>query len=313
MGEGKAIAGVLYEVKHVAKALVELGHTVTKVPLLPPLEVAKERIRQLQTDLVFNLFEGFDGSPETEAVIAGFMEEVGLTHTGCPGQVLALALDKPRARAAMQAAGIITPRFQVLSPATLTEFDQPFPVIVKPAGEHASHGISGDSVVNDLKALERQVKKVSELFGGKAMVEEFLEGREFNATVLGNSHLAVLPVSEIVYTLPPGMPKVLTFAGKWEPRNPYYKGTNAVCPADITPALHEEIAQVCLAAFKCLGCRAYARVDMRLNAAGQVVVLEVNPNPDISPELGAARQAGVAGMSYTEFIGKIVTYAIEGD
>ena len=313
IGEAKAINGVLDEVKAAYRALADLGYTVTRVPLHPPLAAARERLHELQVDLVFNLFEGFEGRAETEAIVAGYIEELGVKYTGCSSAALADAQDKPGTRATLLAAGVRAPQYQVLTPATVSEFRLNYPCIVKPAGEHASHGISRDSVVADATALERQVKKVSELYGGRAMVEQFLEGREFNATVMGNNKLVVLPPSEIVFTLPPGLPKLLTFAAKWEAGDPYFIGTTAQCPAKIDNALKEQIAQASLAAFKCLGCRSYARVDMRLDAGGQVAVLEVNPNPDISPQYGAARQARSAGMSYNEFIKKIVSLAWEGD
>jgi D-alanine-D-alanine ligase len=107
------------------------------------------------------------------------------------------------------------------------------------------------------------------------------------------------------------MPEILTFSAKWEPRSPYYRGTKVVCPAKITAKENEEILELALAAFRLLGCRGYARVDMRMDREGQLNVIEVNPNPDISPDAGAARQARAAGMTYNEFIEKIVKLALE--
>jgi len=313
LGESKAVIGVLDEVKAVGKSLVELGYTVEYVPLQPPLAAAKERLKQIHADFVFNIFEGFDGMPETESIVAGYMGELGIRHTGCPAEALATALNKAKARELLKAAGILTPEYQVLTPSTLGEFRLSYPVIVKPLAEDASHGISAESVVNDAVSLERQVKKISELYRGQAMVEQFLEGREFNATVMGNKEFVVLPISETTYSLPEGLPKVLTFAGKWEPKDPYYAGTRAVCPADVDDRLRDEISGTALAVCRCLKCRGYARVDMRLDGDGRPRVLEVNPNPDISPGYGAARQARAAGMTYTRFIEKIVSLALESD
>ncbi|MFH1381955.1 MAG: ATP-grasp domain-containing protein [Chloroflexota bacterium] len=309
MGEEKAILGVLDEVGAVNQALEGLGYIVQQVPLVPPLAQARERIRSLQVDLVFNLFEGFDGCPETEAVVAGWLGELGVPVTGCPAETLALALDKARAKQLLEAASINTPRYQLLNPGNLPTFYLRYPCIVKPSGEDASHGVSEESVVNDSAALAVQVARISRLFGGTALVEEFIDGREFNVTVMGDDEVTVLPVSEIVYSLPVGMPRVLTFAAKWEPDTVYFQHTKVTCPAEIDDGLRGRIRETAKAVFRLFGGRGYARVDMRLGADGELAVLEMNPNPDISPGSGAARQAEATGASYQQFIERIIHLA----
>lgn len=310
MGEEKAVLSVLDEVTAVYQALNELGYPAFQVPLVPPLEQARNRLTSLEADLVFNLFEGFDGCPETEATLADILSDLGLFYTGSPGRALALALDKTKAKQLLEASGIDTPRHQLLSPETLSLFCLPYPCIVKPYGEDASHGLSEESVVNNFTSLERQVARVSQLFGGEALVEEFVDGCEFNATVMGNKELIVLPISEIVYVLPPSMPKILTFAAKWEIDSVYFQGTRAICPAEIDEKLRGCVVEIAKAVFRLMGCRGYARVDMRLDAEGSLKVLEVNPNPDISPTSGAALQAKAAGMAYNQFIERIVLLAL---
>ncbi len=309
-GEQKAVVGVLDAVAAARGALVELGYDVQMVPLVPPPESLRERLSSLETDLVFNLFEGFCGSPETEALLPELLAEMGIPCTGCTAEVLRLALDKARAKVALKAAGIRTPDFQLMNPQALSRFHLSYPCIVKPVSEDASHGISGASVVNDPAALERQVRAIIEAYGRDALVEEFIDGREFNATVLGNSRCTVLPVSEIVYSLPPEMPRVLTFTAKWEPDSAYFKGTSVACPAEVKAEERQVIAETALAAFRQFGCHGYARVDMRMDREGHLNVLEVNPNPDISPGYGAVRQAEAAGMTYPQFIEKIVQLAL---
>jgi len=154
---------------------------------------------------------------------------------------MALALDKASAKELMKSAGVSTPNYQILTPKTLSTFSLSFPCIVKPAGEHASHSISAESVVYDILALGKQVSKVSKSFGGKALVEEFADGREFNATVMGNKEIMVLPISEIIYTLPPGQPRILTYEAKWQPGSVYYKDTNSVSPATLNKTEENEI------------------------------------------------------------------------
>jgi len=310
-GEAKAVLGVLNAVAAVHRALLELGYDVTRVPLTPPLEQVRRKLNSLDADLVFNLFEGFCGYPETEALAPEALSELGIPCTGCPGTVLRLALDKAKVKVILKAAGIPTPDFQLLNPQTLHMFQLNYPCIVKPRGEDASHGLTTESVVSNFASLEKQVTAISESYGGGALVEEFIDGREFNATVLGNSQGTVLPVSEIVYSLPSETPRILTFAAKWQPDNPYFQATKAACPAKTEPGERKHIGETALAAFRLLGCQGYARVDMRMDEERRINVIEVNPNPDISSDSGAVRQAEAAGMTYTQFIEKIVQLALE--
>lgn len=283
---------------------------MTIVPLLPPVEHARDILKTLDTDLVFNLFEGFDTRPKTEATIAGIMSEAGFIYTGCSAAALALSLDKAKTKDLMRAHGINTPRHQRLTSETLSRFQLSFPCIVKPNGQDASHGVTPDSVVVDQASLERQVAGVSRAYGGDALVEEFVDGREFNATVMGNKEVAVLPISEIVYSLPPGMPRVLTYSAKWEENTTYFEGTKVVCPAEIGVEEAAELLQTAVAVFRLVVKHGYARVDMRLDSNGDIQVLEVNPNPDITPGSGAARQAAAASMTYPQFIEKLVLMAL---
>jgi len=313
VSEGKAVLGVLEAVEAVHRALLELDFVVTRVPLVTPLERVERKLRNLNTDLVFNLFEGFCGSPETEAVLPEILSKLGIPCTGCPASALKLGLDKAKMKVILKAAGIKTPDFQLLNPETLNWFRLGYPCIVKPRCEDASHGLSPGSVVNDSASLERQIGLVSNWYGGGVLVEEFIDGREFNATILDDSEYSILPVSETVYSLPSGMPRILTFAAKWEPDSPYFEGTKAVCPAEVEAEEREHIAETAVAAFRILGGKGYARVDMRMDHKGQVNVIEVNPNPDISPGSGAVRQAEAAGMTYIQFIEKIVQLALYGE
>lgn len=310
-GEHAAVAGVLDAVNAVHKSLSELDHEVELVPLALPAESAIARLKSLKVDFVFNLFEGFPGYPETEVLIPETLDKMGVPYTGCTAEILRIALDKAKTKEILQAGGVLNPRYQLLTAKTVSTFRLRYPCIVKPHKEDASHGLTEESLVRDFASLQKQVIRIGSAYGGMAIVEEFLEGREFNATVFGNSECIVLPVSEITYSLPPGKPSILTFAAKWEPGSVYFEGTRAVCPAQISEAERERIVWTALLAFRVLGCHGYARVDMRLDSNNRLNVLEINPNPDISPGTGAARQAEASGMTYTQFVERIVRLALE--
>jgi D-alanine-D-alanine ligase len=308
--EKLAVVAVLKAVEAVYDSIVELGHDAAVVPLVPPFEMARQKLESLEVDLVFNLFEGFFDAPETEALVPEVLTELGIPFTGCQAAALRLGLDKAKVKVLLQNAGIPTAQFQLLNPETLHTFRLDYPCIVKPRADDASNGITVDSVVQDFPSLAKQVKVTAESYGS-AMVERFIDGGEFNATVMGNSELIVLPVSEIVYSLSPELPRILNFEAKWEEDSVYFKETKVVCPAEVESRKRKYVAETALAAYKLLGCHGYARVDMRIDEMGKMNVIEVNPNPDISPGAGAARQAQAAGMNYTQFIDKIVKLALE--
>lgn len=313
MGESLAELGVMDEVHAVELALADLEYSSVRIALRPPLDQSCRILKSLDVDVIFNLFEGFDGCPETEGQLADHLLKSGIPFTGCPPSALDLALDKSKTKDLMMATGIPTPEYQILSPDKIKLFHLGFPSIVKPCAEDASHGISENSVVKDFSSLESQVNKISELFGGKAMVEEYIDGREFNTTVMGISRLTVPAISEIVYTLPPDKPRILTFQAKWEENSLYFNNTRAVCPAPISLQEEKKIGVIARKAFKLIGCRGYARVDFRQDTGGNFKVLEVNPNPDITPGSGAALQAVTAGMTYSQFIKKIIHFALIGN
>lgn len=281
MGEAAAVADVLDAVKAVNDALVGMGHSVTKVPLVPPIDEVRAILSSLEVDIFFNLFEGFAGQPETEAMVAGMMAVLGKPFTGSTAPTLALALDKAKTKELLIAAGLTTPRYQVLRPESVNSFTLSYPCIVKPVAEDASHGVTQDSVVHNSVSLAQQVAKISANYGGRALVEEFLDGRQLSVTITGNRIPTVLFISELIFSLPPELPRIFTFGAKWLTNDVYYDRTTPVCPAEVDEDLRAHLSEISLATYKLLGCRGYARVDLRLDAQGYANVLEVNPNPDI--------------------------------
>jgi D-alanine-D-alanine ligase len=311
LGESVAETGVLDEVRAVNNALLELGHTVTLLPLDPPFEKAIVCLKPVEADIIFNLFEGFDDSPGSEAKMASAIEATCIPFTGSPGRAIALAQDKISIAAFLEKNGIPTPRYQVLEPADVSSFRLKFPCIVKPVGEHASHGLSAESVVNNVESLSRQVERISASYGGKALVEEYIDGREFNATVMGNKELRVFPISEIIFSLPPEVPHILTFDAKWKEGTVYFKGTKPNCPAEISREQTEQIQETAKMIFCLAGCRGYARVDIRQGKDGVFRVIDINPNPDIGPEAGVDNQRRYTGVTYPEFIAEVLSMALE--
>ena len=315
IGEEKdriAVAGAATAAAAVAKALVARGHLAVTIPArADPIELAAT-LRASGADVVFNLVEGFAGKARLEGAVSGLFDLLAIRYTGNPPATAYLAQDKERAKAVLRAAGVPVPAGTVLAwaqaplPAGLG-----WPLFVKLRYEDASHGISARNLCADEAALRIRAGELIESYRQDVLVEDFLPGREFNAAILDEpGGPTVLPIAELDYSkLPRDHPPVLTYDAKWLEDSPAYLQTPVVYPK-LDQALWGDVVGTALKAFHALGCRGYARVDLRLDRDGRPVVLEVNPNPDISPDAGFARAASRAGIGYEELVDRIVRTAL---
>ncbi len=311
LGEQAAVEGVLESAEAVAHALRAAGHRVETLALTPPLEAAVATVLSSRPDVVFNLFEGFEGQPKTEWRFARAVESA-LPCTGASSATLRLCLDKGAAKERFAQAGIPTARWQVLSAGDAARCTLALPVIVKPLNEDASHGLSEASIVTERAALTERIGWVEAHYGSPALVEEFLPGREFNLAVLGTCAPRVLPPTEMVYAGGPRSPRILTFAAKWDEHHPDFAAIGVRCPAEVDADLLAEVRGLALSVHETVGAPAYLRVDLRQDAEGRLCVIEANPNPDIAPSAGFALQATAGGLSYADLVGAILANARVG-
>jgi D-alanine-D-alanine ligase len=189
-----------------------------------------------------------------------------------------------------------------------------FPLIVKPAREDASVGITRASVVSDEKALNARVLHILERYHQPALVEEYIEGREIYVSLLGqvDGGLQIFPFFEIDFSaMPPDRPKIVSFEGKWVEDSVEYKGTRPVRCEGLSSELRDKVAQTALQAFRCIGLRDYGRMDIRLAADGTPYVIDVNPNCDLSDLAGGfSRAAKTGGLSYKDVILRLLALAL---
>ena len=294
----------------IGTALASLGHRPTLVPLGSDPARFLAALQAGNPELIVNLCEGVWGDSHLELHAAALLELTGLPVTGSPPLCLGLTQDKLLTKELLLAHQIPTPRHRVARHGeplpTLLELQ--YPLIVKPRSEDASQGITEASVVDDPAALEARVTYVHRTYRQDALVEEFIIGRELNVALLGNGdQVMTLPFSEIRFDPALKRPMV-SYEGKWLENSPACLGTVPVCPAELAAADTAAVRTVALAAFMITGCRDYARVDIRLRE-GIPYILEVNANPDISPEAGLARSAAVAGLDYPALIGHLLDTA----
>jgi D-alanine-D-alanine ligase len=301
-------AGVLSSVAAVLEALSGGGYRARSLGLGSNVdELVREVSGDRRPELVFNLCESFAGDAGLEPAVAGLLDLLGLPYTGSPAACLALARDKAGAKRLLAGAGLPTPEFRFVGPGAPLEAGVPAawlqrgPLIVKPAAEDASLGLSQASVVRDVHALEREVAAARARWKG-VLVERFLPGREFSVGLMAAPETTALPVSEIDYR-PSALPwNLVTYAAKWDEHSEDWRATPVQCPADLPDELARALQALAVEAFDLLGCRDYARVDLRLDEHGAPHVLEVNPNPDLDPRAGFARALDAAGHGWSEFV-----------
>ena len=301
-------AGVEEAAAAARSALESLGHAVASLALETPAQ-ALETLAAFRPDAVVNLCEGMAGDARHEMHVAALLSLAGVPYTGSPPLALGLSRDKALTKRLLASAGIPTPEW-ALCETVPAAAPVPFPAIVKPVREDASLGIDSASVVRELSALRRAVADLLERYRRPALVERFVPGREFNAAILGNDPPRLLPLAEIDFSgLPPDAPAIVGYEAKWLPDHPLFRGTPAVCPAPVSPDLAARISEAALGAWALTGGRDYGRVDLRVDPEGRVFVLEVNPNPDTSPDAGFARALAAAGIAYPDFFRDLVRWA----
>lgn len=301
--------GAEHEARAVAAALTELGHKPVLVALGDDITTFAAELRRLQPDLAFNLCEAFWGESRKEMHVAALFDLLGLIYTGAPPLSLGLSQDKARTKDLLSRHQLPTPKYCLIKPGEIYSRvkDLVYPLIVKPRWEDASQGISNESVVENEKALLARIDYVHRTYHQGALVEEFILGREINAAIIGNGPHEVLPLSEITFHPDLAQP-IVSFEGKWLEKSQQYKLTEPVCPAPLKMRYEMLVRDVALRAYKLLECRDYARIDFRLRD-GVPYILEVNANPDISPDAGLARSARAAKLSYPQLIARILAIA----
>lgn len=299
------VAAVLQSVEAVEAALRELGHAPVRVPVPPILDGWPARLARANPDVVFNLCEGAGRESADEAKVAGAVELLGLPMTGSGAETLALARRKDRVNALLGAADIPVPAWTLVKEEDGVPEWERFPAIVKPAGEDASYGISQKSVAENEQALAAALDATALR---PVIIQEFLSGPELAVGFVGET---VLPISEILFRTRPEVPwPIVSYRAKWDEGSPEDLCTVPRCPARLDRRTRERATEIARAAWQLVEGRGYGRVDLRADDAGELHVLDVNPNADISPNAGLTRMAAALGWSYTQLVGRIVEEAV---
>jgi len=297
-------------VRRLAEALSRAGHPVSVEQL------EREDLDALMAPydpascVVFNWCEGIPGIDHSEHLVARRLEELGFTFTGADSTVLETAQDKRLVKRILEGARVPTPRWRLYGAPRARDWDC-FPAIVKAAHEHCSAGITPQSVVTTVEELEERIAYIVDAYRQPAIVEDFIDGREFHVSIWGNGALEMLPPAEMDFSEFNDMhDRLCTRDSKCVPGSLHYEKIRTLLPAPLDAHEMRELERVCAAAYRAVGCRDYGRLDVRVRD-GVFYVLDVNPNADISIDASMACAAEVAGFPYHLMAGTIVRLACE--
>jgi D-alanine-D-alanine ligase len=289
--------------------------TVGQVHRLEADESFPARLALLRPDFVFNIAEGLYG-PNREGHVPAICEFLGVPYHASDPLTLGLALDKRRAKEVLSFHGVPTAPFALAhSPADARRVDLPFPLFVKPAFEGSGKGVTARSVCRNRSQLVRQVSKLLATYAEPVLIETYLAGPEFTVAVLGNGREArCLPIVGMDFeTLPRGAPPIYGYEAKWLWDSPSHPLQIFECPARIPEELAEQVRAAALGAYHALECRDWCRIDVRCDAAGRPMVVELNPLPGILPDPRDnscfPKAARAAGMSYDDLIRTVADIA----
>ncbi|MFO1029701.1 MAG: ATP-grasp domain-containing protein [Planctomycetota bacterium] len=298
----------------VVKALRGLGHDVTVLGVGEELRPVRDALTEHKPHVVFNILSDFHDVVTYEAHFVSFLELCKQPYTGCNPRGMTLAGDKALSKKILTWHRIPVPAFAVF-PLRTRKAHLPrrmrFPVIVKSAVNHGSAGIAQASVVHDDAELAERVEFLHRTLQTDVVVEQFLAGREFTVSVLGNERLETFPIWELWFDkLPEGNEPIATSRVKWDERYQKRVGLRTGRARDLPAELEERIHAIARRTYRALHLSGYARIDLRLDEAGAVHVIEANVNNDLSPGEDFPESAQSVGVDYPQLLQRIVNLGL---
>jgi len=261
--------------------------------------------------IVFNWCEGVEDEIGGDARICAELDALGYAYTGNGPWTLRLSTQKGRAKRLLERMNIPTPPGREFQNAEQVQEWNDFPAIVKPVSAHCSVAVTRDAVVHDVDQLRERVRYVNTVVKEPALVEAFVDGREINVGVWGNGRPRMLPLREVDFSrITNPLHRMVTWDSKWVPDSPEWNAMPVITQPTVSDALRARIEDVALRTYRAFDCRDYARIDLRIDADEQPFVVDVNPNPDITPDGGFMAACAAAGYSYGEAAAHIVDMAV---
>lgn len=300
----------------VVTTLREMGHEVQPLGLYDDMGVIRRAIEEWKPDIAFNLLEEFHGNSLFDHHVASYLELMQVPYTGCNPRGLMLAHDKALAKKILSFHRIRTPNFAVFPRARPVRVPRHlrFPLFVKSLVEEGSYGIAHASIVPTGEKLQERVAYLHNKLDTPVIAEEYIEGREFYIALIGNARVEALTVLELVFEkLPDDVPRIATRKVKWDWQYQKQYGIDVKPARDISEAERDTLRKLGRRIYRVLDMSGYARLDVRVTAAGEIYVLEVNANPDISFGGEMCIAAEAAGMKYPVLLEKILRLGLTYD
>jgi D-alanine-D-alanine ligase len=291
-----------------ATAIAAAGHPTTKLPVTDSDLPALLRPFSPEGQIIFNWCDTLPTTPKSESLVPRLLDSLGFAFTGADAAALTLSWNKRAMKEALNRSGIPTPAWRLYDEPCTDQWGQ-YPAIVKVACEHCSEGLTRDSVVMNREELEARIAHVVETYRQPALVEDFIDGRELHVSLWGNGDIEMLPPAEMDFSAFRDIQdRLCTYDSKFVPGSAHYEGIHTLLPAPLNETQLETLRQICRAAYQAIGCRDYARIDLRMRN-DTFYVLDVNPNADISADASFACAAELAGYSYGETASRIIRLA----
>jgi len=312
--EGTDIVSAPWRTEYdVISTLRTLGHEVRPLGVHDDLGEIRRLVTEWKPQIAFNLLEGFDDITIFDQNVVSHLELLKLPYTGCNPRGLLLARDKSLSKKLLAYHRIPVPEFEVVRIGRPVRRPKrlPFPLMVKSLTQEASIGISQASVVDTDEKLKERVAFIHDSIGTAALVEQYIEGRELYVGILGNQTLQAMPVWELFFTnMPEGSKRIATDRVKWSVKYQKKYGIDSGPAKDLPEGKAEAIQHLCKRAFRALELSGYARIDLRLDEAGNAWVIEANPNPQIARGEDFAASAEKVGISYEGIIQRITNLGL---
>ncbi|MDR2338219.1 MAG: hypothetical protein LBE20_06220 [Deltaproteobacteria bacterium] len=295
----------LDEARHVEKAILELGNYeyLGKYPVSLDLQKTKELLRELKPDLIFNLVESLNDNDYLGTILPAFLETEKIKYTGSSTGSLLLSSNKVWAKQIMRANNL---------PTITEDYEVGHNLyVIKSITEHCSYGMDDTAVVSvkSQAELDLEIHKRSQLINSYCFAEQYLDGREFNVTLLNGR---VITMSEILYLeYPENKPKIYNYIAKWEDHS--FESLHTIYSHDFSKkdqSLLEKMKKIAERCWQILNIDGYARVDFRTDSQDNPYILEINTNPGIAEDGDFGKTLKAFGLTYNWAINEIIKNAL---
>lgn len=300
----------------VKRALLKLGHDVRVITVHDELRPIRKCITEWKPHIAFNLLEDFAGNGALDFYVVSYLDMAGIPFTGCNPRGMMLARDKALSKKILHYHRIKVPEFRIFPYGAKIKAHKlknlPYPMIVKSNIEQGSVGISQASFVSNERELLDRVRQLHGMTHGDAIAEQYIDGRELYVGILGNKRLEVLPIRELSFDGKAGREqRIATYNVKWNDKYREKIGFKYGFATGMQNGAGKKIEKLARRIYRKLLLSGYARLDLRMDNAGDIYVLEANPNAAITHDDELALAAKKAGYRYEKLIERILRLGLQ--